>query len=569
MKSSSSDDPAVASQERRGSIFARMFSSIPIWLAIGTLVALVSLWLTRLDLSPDGMVYLDMARGAIRLGPGHLLNACWGAILPALIALVLTVVRPSSLEATLIAVHLLNASLLIAALATFLVFVDRYALPQCEDRPRRALFLSLCAVFFLWAVTENTYGVKSIDPDLCVFILVVAVASLVVRLHGRSQSSWLVHIAIGIALGVGYYIRQAMLPIGGLLLVILFAFPPRVPRARARVAVSSLVFLLIVAPFVAWQSGKAGHFTVSENGRLNYLWHVENIPMVPYDAASYDAYLCAGPLRPPRVVVDHPVVFVFGNAAEGTYPWIYDPARWFEGIRPHFHLREQIQCIVDNLRGSAVFFLSFRAVWLGLLALMFVPSGGRRATATMPGRINLVLWCVGTCIGLHLVHVEPRYLLPLVCILLAIGCSAVAHKLQLPALCVIVLTVIGTLVIPSPADIFALKAVLRSRLSGERPPYFQIADELRGRGLKSGGSIAVAGFASDAFYAKALNVRIAAQIPDAEAFWRMSDADMGRVREALLRADVTFIVAPENPLGVSPPWGGGPEGKPYSIITLK
>jgi hypothetical protein len=326
---------------------------------------------------------------------------------------------------------------------------------------------------------------------------------------------------------------------------------------------------LIVAPFVVWLSGKAGHFTVSENGRLNYLWHVENIPMAPYDAASYDAYLRAGPLQPPRVIVDHPVVFVFGNAAEGTYPWIYDPARWFEGVRPQFHLREQTQCIVDNLRGSAVFFLSFRAVWLGLLALLLVPSGARRATVTMPGRINLVLWCAGTCIGLHVVHVESRYLLPLVCILLTIGCSAVAHKMELSALCVIVLTIIGTLAVPSAADIMALKAELLSQLSGQLPQYVQIANELRGRGLEGGGSIAVAGFASDAFYAKALNVRVAAQIPDAQAFWRMSDADMRRVREALLHSGVTFIVAPAKPPGVSPSWASGPEGKPYSVISLK
>jgi hypothetical protein len=552
-----------------GSVFAGLFGSISIWLAIGTLVALVSLWLTRLDISPDGMVYLDMAQGAVQGGPGHLLNACWGAVLPTLIAAVLIALRPSSFEATLTAVHLLNAALLIGALAVFLFFVDRCALSRGETRARRALFFSLCAVFFLWAATENTQSVKSIDPDLCVFILVMALASLVVCLHGRTQSSWRIHIALGVALGVGYYVRQAMLPIGGLLLVILFVFAPRVAGVRARLMVSSLIFASIIAPFAVWMSGETGHFTVSENGRLNYLWHVENIPMVPYDAVSYEAYLQAGPLQPPRVIVDHPVVFVFGNAAEGTYPWIYDPARWFAGMRPQFHLREQIQSIIDNLRGSAVFFLSFRAVWLGLLALLFVPSGKCHATAAMPGRTNLLLWCVGACIGLHLVHVEPRYLLPFVCILLAIACSAVVHKLALPALCAIVLTVIGTLVVPSDTDIFALKAVLLSRLSGEPPQYFQIADELQGRGLKSGGNIAVAGFASDAFYAKALNVRIAAQIPDAEAFWRMSDADMSRVREALLQSGVRFIVAPAKPPGVSPPWASGPEGKPYSIISLE
>ena len=507
------------------------------------------------------MIYLDMARGAIRSGPGRLLNRCWGPAYPALIAASLR--APFSTQTTLAILH---AALLIAAMAAFLVFLRR-VLANIESGARRSLVLSLCAVFFLWGTMSNTPGVRYPDPDLCTFILIVAAASIVVRMYSRPMTSWWPYVALGVVLGLGYYVKQAMLPVDGLLLAILFALPSHSPRFRSRVVVAAAVFIATCTPFAAWLSSAAGHLTFSENGRLNYLWHVENIPMVPFDASSYRAYLASKPRRTPDVLLSEPLVIGFGDA-EGTYPLIYDPARWFEGVQPHFELRRQVRSVIDNCRGTAVYLLSFRAVWLGLLVLFLVRSRDAGSVPVVPARIVLIVWCIATCAALHLVHVEARYLLPFLCILLAIGYASVAHKLESTGFRVLMLTVIAVVAIPNTADIVALKSALHEQIVGG-PEYLRIAGELRAQGLKSGGRIAVVGFGSDAYYASVLGAQVAAQIPDEGSFSRLTGAEMDRVRAALLKEGVSFLVVPGKPAG--PPslaTGLAQPGTPWRVIRL-
>jgi hypothetical protein len=227
-------------------------------------------------------------------------------------------------------------------------------------------------------------------------------------------------------------------------------------------------------------------------------------------------------------------------------------------VQPQFSLKREILAIADNLRLSAMFLLAARYVWLGLIVLVFFSFAGRRQPrGTTPGAACLVLWCIGTCIAFHAVHVEGRYLMPFAGICFALGYSETTRHLDPQSYRALLATLLAALLIPATEDIVAIKAQLRQGLGQARPGYFQVARDMRAKGLRSGGKIAVVGFASDAYYAKAAGAQILAQIPDEKSFWQMTDEEMNEVRNRLRQLGITMIVAPAQP-----------PGQGYSIFPL-
>lgn len=71
-------------------------------------------WVYRQRMNPDGISYLDMAAEALKHGPLALVNAHWGALYPALIAIAQLVLRPSA-EDGFAYVHGVNAVIHVAA----------------------------------------------------------------------------------------------------------------------------------------------------------------------------------------------------------------------------------------------------------------------------------------------------------------------------------------------------------------------------------------------------------------------------------------------------------------------
>jgi hypothetical protein len=525
-----------------------LFGSTATWLLVGAAFALFSAWLFRFSLNPDGVVYLDMAEGALRDGPARLLNACWGGLYPALMALLFGLLHPSGAETKIALVHLLNAFLLLVSFAAFLRLVRRLA-PR-ENSAGRAAIVALSAVFFLWLVA-GVSCIRSVTPDLCGCVLFFWAASLVLDIYAGARATWFAHAALGVAIGLAYYVKQAMLPVGGLLLLILLVMPPHVPRARRKLACSAAVFVAVALPFIAWLSAQTGRLSLSENGRLNYLWHVENIPMVPFDGASYQAYLRSRPLLTPRVLADKPLAVSFEEAAEGTYPLLYNPAAWFVGVQPRFNLKRQLVTVLVNLRASLIFLLEFRHVWLGLLILVAFSFPGFRYWTIAPGSSRLILWCLATCIALNAVHIERRYMFPFVAVAVASGYAAVARNQDSRFYRALFFTLAVALLLPSTEDFVAIKSDLHEAFGGTRPDYLRVADELKAKGLRSGGKIAVVGFASDAYYAKAVGAQILVQLPDEKSFRSMTTPEMENLRARLLRSGVTMIVAPA---GSCTPW---------------
>jgi hypothetical protein len=182
-------------------------------------------------LFPDGTSYLDMASGAIHDSPAVLLkNAYWSPAYPAILALMMAVVRPA-LATELRAVFTLNWLIFLVAmacfsllLATFLQWLRRNRWPELA--PAGALWKALVGfayAFFLLANMNQTLWY--ITPDMFVQGLVYLSAACALRLF-LPDSSWKHSVALGLALGLGYLAKAAMLPAAFVLIGILFLKPP-------------------------------------------------------------------------------------------------------------------------------------------------------------------------------------------------------------------------------------------------------------------------------------------------------------------------------------------------------
>ena len=96
------------------------------------------------------------------------------------------------------------------------------------------------------------------------------------------------------------------------------------------VLVAAGTLVLISAPQIIAISARVGHVTISEAGRLNYLWYVQGLHQFEGWTGTPGGDM---PLHGPRQVISDPEVLEFATPVAGTYPLWYDPAYWYEGAK--------------------------------------------------------------------------------------------------------------------------------------------------------------------------------------------------------------------------------------------
>ena len=53
--------------------------------------------------------------------------------------------------------------------------------------------------------------------------------------------------------------------------------------------------------------------------------------------------------HPTREIFAAPATFEFKEPFKGTYPPEYDLTYWYQGVKPHVHIRQQIKVLASNL----------------------------------------------------------------------------------------------------------------------------------------------------------------------------------------------------------------------------
>ena len=158
-------------------------------------------------------------------------------------------------------------------------------------------------------------------PDLLVNAACFAAFASILRLERQPgpRSACL----LGVSLGLGVLAKSFMLPFS---VVVLGLLALRMGFRGARsLGVATVVWLILTSPWVAAMSYSAGHFTLGDTGRLNYIWFVDG--QQPPNGAELPASVL---LEPGRSMVPGLGVTREGG---GTNPLWLDPARWYGGNR--------------------------------------------------------------------------------------------------------------------------------------------------------------------------------------------------------------------------------------------
>jgi len=513
-------------------------------------------------LFPDGTSYLDMASAAIRDSPSVLLrNAYWSPAYPAILALVMVIVRPS-LASELRAVFILQWLIFLATTAcfslflwTFVQWLRRNGWPRlARDGGVFKALVCFCYAFFL--LTNLNRTLWYVTPDMLVQGLVYLSAAFGLRLF-LPDSSRRHSLALGLALGVGYLAKAAMFPGALLLIGIIVLKPPNDRLGRGHAAIALAGFCLVAAPLVLSLSHEKHRFTFGDSGKLNYAWFVAGIPS--YSGWNGRPAENGTPAHAPRVISEAPLILEFRAPVIGTLPIWYDPSYWWEGFRVPISLQLQLAGLFRpfvQAHSMQTRFLALAAALttLGLLSFRIRKVIGNGGILTW----ILILWPAATCLMYYLVLFNFRYVvayLALLCLgaaalLLQPFDSATRTRALFAASLLLALASIARLGLVVRASLRTPDGGSLTREVGRDNGHSSaaVAQGLARLGIRPGDEISVLGHSLDCYYARLAGVRIVAQIwEDPDQIAGLSAPRVNQVLTQLKQIGVKALVSRAKP----------------------
>jgi hypothetical protein len=495
------------------------------WLSAVVLAGLQA-WAYRYTATPDGLSYLDLADAFLRGDWDTAINPYWGPLYPALLAVGLSVVRPSA-ESVLPLVKAVNFGIFLCSLTLFNGFLRE--LLQARTRksiggpPAPALSDVAITVFaygaFVYA-TLGVIGVHWVTPDLCVAAACFGIAGLVLRLCYRGPS-WNTAVLLGITLGIAYLAKSVMFVLGIILLFSLPLAPALRPAIVRFIGPAAAAFLAVASLLIIPISRETGELTFGTAGTLTYGFMVNLVPPTNWQGESTAT---SQPLRPPRRLAAEPPIFEYTAHLKGTYPPWFDPTYWSAGLQMELHPWNQARRILRSGETYMNLFFGGGVAATLLVALVWLCAGGVSVTPELRTSLPLVIFGLAGLLIYVPINVEMRFA----------GAFAALCWILPPALARIgnseprqlwldraALACAACLVI-SVAAYVEVEAVGRRR---QRDPHPRVAASLTRLGVRPGDRVVSIGIASTddrgsfgAFWARLAGVQIVADMPAGSDF---------------------------------------------------
>jgi hypothetical protein len=526
--------------------------SIPVWCLLAASWGVLSAWLYRDWMNPDGISYLDLSDNALQNGPLALVNAHWSPLYPALIACWKLLFRPTPVH-EFICVHALNGVIYSIAAVCFGFFLSQFLKLRSspdESWVRKTIFTAFgFSLFFLYMNADITPFV--VTPDLLLACAVFVAAGLFCRLL-RDPEKWQPYLALGCVLALGYYAKSVMLVVGLALLILLLVSRP---MHFKRVLLAAAVMLLLAAPQILLVSKRVGHLSMGETGRLNYLWWVNGIqPFVGW----------TGGVHPPRTIFENPQVLEFATPIAGTYPLWYDPTYWYEGAKAQFNASQQIVALRRSLQFYVGIFNDLKYPIAGLVVLSLLALWRRSSPNWV--HLWLVIWSIGILFMYALEFTEYRYAAPFLVVFWLAAYGVVLKRDGIPEW-IVLLVIAGFALAPRITETTSQYQVL-SRPRGEFD-HVIAARNLEAMGVRAGDHIATVGAPFVDFYARIARLRVIAQVSDEAAFWKLPQLEAETIENALARTGARVLVARDRPPAFQEhSWRQIP-GTRFSVLQLK
>ena len=515
----------------------------------------------------DGISYLDIGDAYIR-GDWHAaLNAMWSPFYSWLLGLTLHVFKPSPFwEFTV--VRLLNFVIYVIALFCFVFFLRALRSNHATDRVSLSsqlpdwTWLVFGYSIFIWSSLLMN-RVSRTSPDILVSAVVFTASGLLLQIRAR-PTRWRLFVGLGVVLGIGYLTKTVMFPLAFVFLVAAMLLSQHAigfKSALPRVALSLLLFLAIALPFIVELSRTRNRFTIGESARLNYAWYVnKTTPFIHWQGGPPGNGI---PLHSTRQIFSSPAVYEFASPIGGTYaPW-YDPSYWYEGVSPHFDVRQQLSALARNVSViySLLFYRFFLVATILVLFVLFYMSErkwmivrdiGEYWFLILPSLVAVVLYL--------LINIEPRYLAPLVPVLVLSLFAALrlertpATKRLVTGACIAVVLFFCFSI--APLTIRSAYSTVRDLFPGQaatRDVQWQVADNLQKLGVRPGDSVASVGNTMFAAWPRLARLRVVAEIPetsagDVEKFWSANAEVRVHVLAAFAATGARVVVAEDAPI---------------------
>jgi len=502
-----------------------------LWGGLVAVVGVIDMWGSRFNVNPDGISYIEMAQHAVAGGPDGFINGYWSPGYPILMAPILRLVGHDWVTAVP-ALHVVNLALFL--LAGWLL--TRVLRATSADAFRRFAAPVGTAVYL--AIAIKCIGLGLVTPDVAVMLVVLAAAACCLQLEHSLQPSR-VAVALGATLATGYWLKGIMLPLGAMLLVLLWLLPPHTERARRKIGLAAAVFVVGCLPLVVMVSARVGRITMGEVGRLNYAWEVDGVvPFVGWVGDTTPRF--GAPLHPPRVLQAEPQTLEFARPIRATYPLWFDPSYWYAGVDAKFDAAGQWRALRDGITDFRWLVELTAVVVIGMLTFWFATTRGVRDPDRVRIPMVLALWSGGATMVYALVHIEPRYLAGFLLVAVIAIWNGLRRRVPRQRFGIVV----------TFAVVAMLVAVADNMLEntggfppGYLPDYLVDGEKLRAAGIARGDPVAMVGDAFEAYSAFAIGSPIIAQVMDSAGFWQLDAAGRSELQGRLSGAGVKAILA--------------------------
>ena len=491
--------------------------------SIATLLGALQVWAHRNEVSPDSISYIELAWASVRGGLHQIGNAYWSPLYPFLLSLPFRYFHPSP-KWEFTTAHLINFLIYLTCLAFFELFLSELLIARqdvrCTREGSRLLEPRIVRIwgylFFIWSAYFWA-GPSWVTPDLCVSAIVFLAVTLLLRIR-RGCDGALIFAGLGGLLGLAYLAKSAMLPLSIVFLFSAFLLSRHgagsLRAATLRIALALGIFAALVLPLVLSLSSMKGRVTFGDTGKIAYLEFVNR--------ATRSVHWQGGPpgtgtpLHPTRKIMSDPDVYEFAGPIPGSYPPWYDPSYWYDGAKPRFHWKDQSLALFRAANMYLKMFSVSGVLWVVLVAVLWLFRSKKLTWATgAEGDWLMLMPLLAPLVMYAIVLVEFRYLAPFALILLLWAIAKLCVAAEAPPQTKRRFVLIVTLV---PAVAVTVMAVRDLRTVIRNQPYepWVVAQHLRAMGIPPEAEVGYIGTALDAYWAHLAQLRIIAEVPDAE-----------------------------------------------------
>jgi hypothetical protein len=284
------------------------------------------------------------------------------------------------------------------------------------------------------------------------------------------------------------------------------------------------VFAGFALPQIVLLSSQKGRVTFGEAGALNYAMRVNHATKyVHWQGGPAGMGI---PAHPTRKIFSDPAVYEFASPIAGSYPPWYDVSYWYEGVRPHFELKDQLHALLRSANMYLKIVSKSGALWVVFVTLWAAKRAGVTWGSMAPGTWLVALPSVAALGMYSLVLVEFRYVAPFALILL-MGALArmrvvAGGQPQWQRCALFIVTLAPALAVGWSAASDAVRSI-------RNQPYelWVVAEELHEMGIPAGTDVGSVGTGLDGYWAHLAGFRIIAEIP-ADEQERYAGADAAR-----------------------------------------